>query len=378
MDKIDLKIKSILSQSLIEPVDFEEKIKHSLDNEKQTKRKLFIFNPIPLAVASMLLFSGIVLAVNITTNAPQKVWEEPKEKVVEEKLLSPIITDEEKQELLPESEIEQKAKEILSTCGYSEAIIEAIELHRNYDDDLKNLYFVYTNIKDKTKGIYLTINPKTGELLGLQNSDYSLIQDQLSEISEDKAISSAKDVIISLGYSLDNSEIESIEQLGENNHLVWWHINISNDNIDDYTNYNISIGILNNQTIVRNLGIVKTVKPDDNQYIITEDEAIQIAISKEQEFSNQAIKSATAKKAKGKMNMVIYCLENDIRDVSSLEITPRIRNIWKVRIEHENNLLEENEELDDFEFFKRYGHKIYFVDATTGEIIGGGSIAIDY
>ena len=71
------------------------------------------------------------------------------------------------------------------------------------------------------------------------------------------------------------------------------------------------------------------------------------------------------------MNTFIYCLENNIENQSSIKIEDRIRNVWVIKIEHEKTPQNTDETLSDMEYVKEYMSKKYFIDATTGEIIGG-------
>lgn len=74
------------------------------------------------------------------------------------------------------------------------------------------------------------------------------------------------------------------------------------------------------------------------------------------------------------MNTYIYKLENNINIINSADnniykIDNVIRNVWIIKLEHkkDNYFLE----YDSFENYKKYADKYYYVDVTTGEIIGG-------
>ena len=110
---------------------------------------------------------------------------------------------------------------------------------------------------------------------------------------------------------------------------------------------------------------------ENNEYVISEEEAINIAKAKEEEFSGEPIINITAKKSIEKMNQFVYCLENNIEEQTSVRTENRIRNVWVVKIEHEKEPKNKDNTLSNIESVKRYMSKKYYIDATTGEIIGG-------
>ena len=76
------------------------------------------------------------------------------------------------------------------------------------------------------------------------------------------------------------------------------------------------------------------------------------------------------------MNAFIYQLENDKYDVTgtmeheTYYKTENItRKVWKIKVEH--NVDVRNYSEDHNKYIKEGMNKIYFIDATTGEIIGG-------
>ena len=69
------------------------------------------------------------------------------------------------------------------------------------------------------------------------------------------------------------------------------------------------------------------------------------------------------------MNIFIYCLENNVtNEKGELKTTDTTRNVWVVNIEHDKNTIPKD---GNIETVKKFYNKKYFVDATTGEIIGG-------
>lgn len=108
---------------------------------------------------------------------------------------------------------------------------------------------------------------------------------------------------------------------------------------------------------------------EKNPIVISKEEAIEIAKNKENEFSNIRISNVSAELSIEKMNIFIYCLENNVtNEKGELKTTDTTRNVWVVNIEHDKNTIPKD---GNIETVKKFYNKKYFVDATTGEIIGG-------
>ena len=107
------------------------------------------------------------------------------------------------------------------------------------------------------------------------------------------------------------------------------------------------------------------------------EEAKNIAISKEKELSNIEISNVTVKKSIEKMNTFIYCLENNIEIFSSVKGDDRVRNVWVVEIDHVGGMDNVFKVAEGFDGIKEYADKQYYIDATTGEIIGGKNVTTD-
>ena len=114
-----------------------------------------------------------------------------------------------------------------------------------------------------------------------------------------------------------------------------------------------------------------------NTLMISEDDAKSISIEKEKQLSQLEIIDIASELEIRKMNTYIFKLENNIDDANidesneetTIYKTENItRNVWIVRIKHNkpeninfSTSLEYNKQMD----------KKYYIDATTGEIIGG-------
>ena len=107
----------------------------------------------------------------------------------------------------------------------------------------------------------------------------------------------------------------------------------------------------------------------DSEQKVTKEEAIEIATNKEKEFSNLEISDTTADLSIEKMNIFIYCLENNIiNENGEIKTDDITRNVWVVDVKHNKETKPKDAEI---ETVKKLYNKKYYIDATTGEIIGG-------
>ena len=109
---------------------------------------------------------------------------------------------------------------------------------------------------------------------------------------------------------------------------------------------------------------------ENNEIVKSKEEAIEIAKNKDKEIEkNREIESVTAESAIEKMNPEAYLRETRKEDYENGKISlqdgyytteNRVRRVWLVTIKY----VEEENKIDSF---------TYFVDSTTGEIIGGAT-----
>lgn len=111
-------------------------------------------------------------------------------------------------------------------------------------------------------------------------------------------------------------------------------------------------------------------KFENNEVVKSKEEAIEIAKNKDKEIEqNREIESITAEEAIEKMNSEAYLRETQKEAYESRKISPengyyttenRVRRVWLVTIKY----VEQENKIKSF---------TYFVDGTTGEIIGGAT-----
>lgn len=138
---------------------------------------------------------------------------------------------------------------------------------------------------------------------------------------------------------------------------------------DKDTMFTTAFSVVDGETIIYIIKGKVDSNFENNAIVLSKEEAIRIATNKEKEFSSLEISSAEAELAIEKMNIFIYRLENNIENNSSeYKVDDISRNVWKVEIKHKKN---EKPKDSKIETVKQMYNKNYYIDATTGEIIGG-------
>lgn len=370
MDKYDKMINDIVNKRIKMPSNYQKAIQTVISNKNITNNKLI--KVLATSCISIILTSGFVFA---GYTIYEKIWKTPvKYDVIQEK--PAIISDKEKETLISEEEIKIKGKKVLENFGYTDKEIKKIDLNRSYSSESNSYYALYTeseyNIQNSNKniGININFNAETGKFEYFINNDFDLLSSNIEKISKEKAIDIAKITLDNVGYSTKDYEIKSCTNPKENE----WNISFSrnyNGIYNKYDKFQINFGVINNHIIVKSVTGLVNDTFENNDFTISEEEAKNIAQNKENEFTNQPIIKITTEKGIEKMNAFIYCLENNIENQFSVKTEDRIRNVWIVKIEHEGDSPTTDKTLSNIEYFKRYMSKKYFIDATTGEIIGG-------
>ena len=371
MDKYEKIISNIVNKEIKTPSSYQKIIQTTISDKNITTNNKFIkvlaTSCIGIILTSSIVFAGYTIY--------EKIWKEPiKYDINQEK--PAVISQEEKENLISEDEIKLKGTKFLKYLGYDDKEIKKIDLNRSYSNESNSYYALYTENEynqmssNKNIGININFNAETGNFEYFINNDFDEIISNLESISKELAIDIAKNTLNNIGYSTNDYEIKSCNNINGNE----WNIYFSrsyNGIYNRYDEFQINFGVINNHIVVRSITGLVNDKFENNEFIISEDEAKNIAQSKEKNFSNQPIIQITAERSIEKMNTFIYCLENNIENPFSIKSDDRIRNVWIIKIEHEKTPQNTGETLSDIEYVQRYMSKKYFIDATTGEIIGG-------
>lgn len=121
---------------------------------------------------------------------------------------------------------------------------------------------------------------------------------------------------------------------------------------------------------------------DNNEIKISKDDALKIALDKNKEIGNLPIKTTEVSLEVRDMNAFVYAQENSngvsdeiayfeseenssIESYDKYEDSHLLRNVWNVKVVYEI------ESKDNVNTWKENFGRNYYIDATTGEVIGG-------
>lgn len=369
MNDFDNKIKKALKKEVEKPLSYEYAIKKVFSNKEEKTRK-----PIMLRLATMTSCLVMVCTVVMaTTYIIDKIWKEPVtiSQEQEEKNVKQEITEKEKSTFIGKDKAIEIANEIIGKLGYKDVKVSEAELKRGYDAEYSSHYILRAN------NILININPENGKLEYFGDISISNQNIECDEITEESVKEIATNIYDRLGifdedknYEIVNSKKTNMVSGGYINNL--YEVNFAkvfNKNYDDSSLSTICFAVCNGNVLISSITGVKNNNFENNPIIITQDKAIEIARDKEKEFSSLEITNINAELSIEKMNIFIYCLENNITNENGeLRVEDISRNVWVVNIEHDKETKPKNSEI---ETVKELYNKKYYIDATTGEIIGG-------
>lgn len=381
MDQLDKYIQDIVSQKITEPDDLEEIMLNAIHTAKGKKRirRYKITRAIITSVTTIIITTGVGVAGFI---AYDKIWKNP-EKYTYEEIQETIAEGNnvgEVENLITEETAKQNATTIMNNLGYNNETIKSITLQKDINNNDKPFYVIRTG-SNENEGFVITLNGNTGELNSFTNNEFNNINVKEDEISNDQAKEYSEQIIENIGFTEKEYQFTecSKQQVASNNQIksIW---------VAKY--YKLYDGIYNPYEVLTNSFVIKDNKIEigsivetsdgiyeNNPTVITEEEATQIAINKEKELTNKEIESTTAEIGIRKMNSYIYMLENNVEngfedeknDENIIIDKNKVRKVWKICINHNKELLKN---ISDLEYL-RQANKEYYIDITTGEIIGG-------
>lgn len=354
-----------MNNEIKEKLKFKIAISEIKEEEKAMNNKeKFIFKNLGIVTCSLILFSGVVFAGN---KVIEKIWNTPKQ--VE---LSQDITVEVRNENISIDEAKNKAIEILQKIGFSTNIID-YEENKDYTSD-KIIYTFYTD-----ENFEISINGLTGQFYDLWNNNKG-VQDRNLTITKEEAVEEANKYYELFGFEEGEYEITNIwvnnnegSGDGEGYKIDITYSKKYGDVFNPYQSISLAI-----ESKDKNLDYfrVENLAFDNNEIVITEEEAINIAVNQDEKIISNEIESTKANLMIVKMNSDAYerisnideyykSKSADYEDRKFYSVDERVRFAWVVVITYKD--------IYGDDVRKRYteGQYSYFVDSTTGEIIGG-------
>ncbi len=349
------------------------KIKEENDIVMENKTK-GILKTVATALAGVILSTGVVFA---GTMVYENIWKTPEKIELSSGDFEEItkITEESKKENMSE----EKAKEI--------AINKLNEIQFNSNIVGTNHYKEYDSNKiwyrfDTEDNYEISIDGQTGEFYDIWNYNKD-IQDLNKYITVEEAIETANKYYKLFGFKEDEYEISKIHSNNKSGNDTDPGLKVDIEYCKKYGNLEnyyerISIAVESKNKDIDYFRVVN-IPFDNNEVVKTEQEAIELALNEDKKIETNKVESTQAKLMVVKMNADAYNRINNKEKYYEAMQTPnypneerdyykvddKVRKAWVVVITYEDNYGEDTR--------KRYteGKYSYFVDATTGEIIGG-------
>ena len=338
--------------------DFRDEVwkKYEFYSNNKNKQKFFKGNlykretniyDIARMVATFIIVStlgvGIVYAGTIIYN---NIWKTPtvidyqQEKQVTENDINNSITEEKAKE---------KSNEILEELGKGKDEIKNVEFIKFPDED-KSYWRVTT-----TKKYEIQIDSQKGDLVSFYDGT---IDDTKIKATANEAL--AKEIATQLyGTITENKEYElkDIQKSAITSDSCLWQADFCKKYDGIYNDYQcIRITFVPEIKQIKMINIFDE-KFENNPIVVTEDEAIEIVKNK---LQNYEIVDISSELKIEKMNPYVYMQDNPLNENEVYKTDRLIRKVWSINcIININNIRQQEK---------------YYVDVTTGEIIGGDSI----
>lgn len=301
-----------------------------------------------------------------------KVWKQP-----ETYKFSYEVTENEKKEAISEEEARKKASEYLRKIGLEEEVT-GLGLTKDFFENevIWNIGFESGTITMDSKGNFKELN--------IPSYHYKIPYHY--GITREEARKVAKELLSK--YNPNNNDDEYVlvslkRNMEEDEASYIWYATFYKKYEDFMNPYEkIDIGWIPTINGLYSLNIENSVY-ENNEQVISKEEAIKIATEKDKQIETRHnIASVDAEIGIDKMNTEVVYREKDIEeyekgtthfvpaengkikikdDAVFYKVENRVRKVWEVTIYYDYYKYKENGA-------ERY---VYYVDATTGEIIGG-------
>ena len=336
------------------------------ENTKKTNKN------IPKLVATFVITTtvtgGLVYA---TGNAIyEKIWKQP-----ETYEFSYEVTEKDKENAISEEEARKKAEEYLRKIGLEDEI-SGLGLMKSWrgNDVIWDIGFTKGTMQMDSKGNFQSLN--------IPSYNYKIPYNY--GITREEARKTAKELLLKYNPNNNSDEYElvSLKRNMENDEASYiWYADFYKKYGDLYNQYEkISIGWVPTINGLYSLNIENS-KYENNEQKISKEDAIKIATEKDKQIETRYnIASTEAEIGIDKMNTDVVYREKNLEDYEKgtinfepdengtykikedaefYKVDNRVRKVWEVTIYYDYY---------KYDYPERY---VYYVDATTGEIIGG-------
>lgn len=370
MEPYENLIRKILKTDIELPVNYQSMIRKTLYKctHKKENKVRDIMKIAAITCASGVMTTGIVYG---SYTVYKKIWKAPVQYTREEflnTLPTEEISSEEEQAYITEEQAKTNALKILDLLGYTNQKISKIELKRSYSSYADAYYMVKTK-NGYEEGLMVTINAENGEFDHFEDMEIKYRDINPDIITSEEAKQIGIDFYKIMGLEEGKYEFHKAEQIthmfGEKRMNVWkvTFCQKQGELFNENEAFGLNFVVENGRINLISMGFRHDTNFQDDEMIITKEQAISIALQKEKEYSEADIQYVDADLGIEKMNAFFYRLDNDMENVY-LKTEDISRKVWKIKIVYEN-------QEEDFKSSKYIMNKCYFIDTATGEIIGG-------
>lgn len=337
-----------------------------LVKEENTVKKNHNFSR-SVAIVTITLGIGTSLAYATGTGIYEKIWKQP-----ESYKITNNVTDEEKKECITKEKAEEIGNDYLKKIGFDEETIKNLNLYKDFVEG-DNSWLL------NSKKVSMGINAKSGkiEYVNIPTWEYKIPYNY--GITREEAIKVAKELLEKYKPEDYTGKYELVKLTRnmetDKGSYIWY--------ADFYKKY----GELINSSEKISIGWIPTINGlyslsfenipyENNEQKIFKDEAIKIATERDKQIEkNKSIIETKAEIKIRRMNADVYLRENfkDEYEKGTLNMEKTGENTYKLK---ENAVIYKTEKRvrkvwcvvikysDNMSFS-------YYIDCTTGEIIGG-------
>ena len=373
MKNLDDYLNSFKNEKQSIPHSFTNTIKNFSPSKKESRYWIMRLKGIKKSIivaTSLLLGSGVVFA---GSKVVENIWKQPETYEYSQK-----ITQKDKEEAISEEEARNKANEYLKKIGINKEV-QLIDLGKSYFENevIWGMSFEGGGLTLDNKGNFRSLNIPSFEYKIPYN--YGITRVEARKV--------AKELLKKYNPN-DNSdeyELVSLKRNSEEDKEAYiWYADFYKKYGDLYNQYEtISIGWIPTINGLYSLRFENS-KYENNEQIISKEEAIKIATEKDKQIEKRYnILSSEAEIGIDKMNTEVVYREKDIEnyekgtinfnrnengqvtvkdDAVFYKVDNRVRKVWEVTIYYDHY---------KYDYPERF---VYFVDSTTGEIIGGDEV----
>lgn len=370
MDELDKKLYLDLNSDIEIPSKLDFIIK---DCFKQRKKQHSFFKVIISTCAGLIITMGIAYAGTTISNY---IFKQP-EKVVGGN--QNTVTQEEKQSVISETEARKKSAQILNKFGYQDSKIETIELVNN-SSNYELHWYIKTN-----NDITISLNANDESSFNLWNDSVLNKDIENYRTTQNEAEETARALCKKYGYNLDSyTNIKVTSNMNSEKQSYIWYANFYKEYdgiINLYENIRISFIPEINEIIYFS---TSNRACENNPIEITEEQAKEIVLKEEQKISTKyEISNINTELSIVSINGEAYLRTTDyeqFREQTSANYPmenwvnyrtdQRVRKAWIVTVKY--NIPDSVNKFDD-SYNKNDEQFSYYIDVTTGEVIGGCS-----